>query len=113
MLTTPDALDGARALDPDGRFGEWDRTIAARSVMRLTWYRPGRAAAKVRCPMLVLTCHDDRSALAAPAAKAARRVPRGELVELPGGHYGPFLESHQQAVDAELDFLDRHLGLGG
>jgi len=30
-------------------------------------------------------------------------------VRLPGGHYAPFLTSHEQAVDAELAFLDRHL----
>jgi pimeloyl-ACP methyl ester carboxylesterase len=108
MLTTPDAMDGGQALDPDGRY-EWDQTIAARSVMRLTWYRPGRGAAKVRCPMLVITARDDRSALAAPAVKAARRAPDAELVELEGGHYAPFQESYEQARDAALDFLDRHL----
>jgi hypothetical protein len=27
----------------------------------------------------------------------------------PGGHYAPFLEAHEQAVEAELDFPGRHL----
>jgi hypothetical protein len=30
-------------------------------------------------------------------------------VRLPGGHYAPFLDQHDQAVAAELDFLRRHL----
>ncbi|MBO0812627.1 MAG: TetR/AcrR family transcriptional regulator, partial [Microlunatus sp.] len=43
MLTTPDAADGARALDPDGRYPQWRQVIAARSVLPLMSYRPGRA----------------------------------------------------------------------
>jgi len=109
LLTTPDAQDGGRALDPDGRYPEWRQEIAARSALRLGLYRPGRYAARVRCPMMVLVCDQDRSALAGPAVRAARRAPRGELVRMPGGHYEPFLGGHEQAVEAELSFLRRHL----
>jgi uncharacterized protein len=109
LLTTPDALDGNRALDPDGRYPEWQREIAARSALRLGFYRPGRHAARIRCPLLVLVCDQDQSALAEPAARAASRAPRGELVRLPGGHYEPFLGGHERAVEAELAFLRRHL----
>jgi hypothetical protein len=28
---------------------------------------------------------------------------------LPGGHYAPFLDGHEQAVEAELSFLRRHV----
>jgi uncharacterized protein len=109
LLTTPDAQDGGRALDPDGRYPEWRQEIAARSALRLGLYRPGRYAARVRCPMMVLVCDQDRSALAGPAVRAARRAPRGELVRMPGGHYEPFLRGHERAVEAELSFLRRHL----
>jgi uncharacterized protein len=78
-------------------------------ALRITLYRPGRYASRVRCPLLVLVCDQDQSALAGPAAGAARRAPRGELVRLPGGHYEPFLGGHEQAVAAELAFLRRHL----
>jgi hypothetical protein len=44
VLTTPDAQDGARALDPDGRYPDWRQEVAARSVLRLGRYRPGRHA---------------------------------------------------------------------
>jgi uncharacterized protein len=109
LLTTPDALDGGRALDPDGRYPEWRQEIAARSALRLGFYRPGRYAAQVRCPLLVLVCDQDQSALAEPAVRAASRAPRGELVRLPGGHYEPFVGGHGRAVAAELAFLRRHL----
>jgi uncharacterized protein len=109
LLTTPDALDGARALNPDDRYPDWQQQVAARSALRLGFYRPGREASRVRCPLLVLVCDQDQSALAEPAVRAANRAPRGELVRMPGGHYEPFLAGHEQAAEAELSFLRRHL----
>jgi uncharacterized protein len=109
-LTTPDALDGPSALDPDGRYPGWRQEVAARSLPRIGRYRPGRDAARIRCPLLVLACDQDRSALAGPAVGAARAAPRGELVRLPGGHYEPFLGGHERAVEVQLSFLRRHLG---
>ncbi|HEY1321976.1 MAG TPA: alpha/beta fold hydrolase [Streptosporangiaceae bacterium] len=109
LLTTPDGRDGARALDPDGRYPDWRQEVAARSALRLVFYRPGRDATRVRCPLLVLVCEQDQSVLAAPAVRAAGRAPQGELARLPGGHYEPFLGGHERAVEAELSFLRRHL----
>jgi hypothetical protein len=40
------------------------------------------------------------------------RAPHAEIVRLPGGHYAPYLDAHEPAVDAEPSFLRRHL-LGG
>jgi pimeloyl-ACP methyl ester carboxylesterase len=59
--------------------------------------------------MLVLACDRDQSALPGPAIRAAQRAPHAELVRLPGGHYAPFMDAHEQAVDAELSFLRKHL----
>ena len=109
VLTTPDSLDGARALNPDNAYPDWQQSVAARSVLRLGFYRPGRQTSKVRCPLLVVVCDQDRSALAGPSVRAARRAPNAELVRLPGGHYEPFLGGHEQAAEAELSFLRRHL----
>jgi uncharacterized protein len=109
VVTTPDVADGGAALNPGGRYPDWQQAVAARSVLRLSWYRPGRAARRVRGPLLVLACDQDQTALPGPAIRAARRAPRGELVRLPGGHYAPFLEQHERAVEAQLDFLRRHL----
>lgn len=109
VLTTPDGVGGGRVLDPDGSYPDWQRKVAARCTLGMTLYRPGPDASRVQCPLLVLVCDQDRSALAEPAVRAARRAPRAELVRLPGGHYEPFLGGHEQAVDAELSFLRRHL----
>lgn len=51
----------------------------------------------------------DHSAPPKPAIRAAGRAPRRELVHLSGGHYAPFMEAHEPAVAAQLEFLERHL----
>jgi pimeloyl-ACP methyl ester carboxylesterase len=109
LLNTPDAIDADRALNPGNRYPEWRQEIAARSALRIGFYRPARYASRVGCPLLVLVCDDDRSALAGPAVRVARRAPAAELVRIPGGHYEPFLDGHEPAVEAELSFLRRHL----
>ncbi|GAA1361722.1 alpha/beta hydrolase [Streptomyces beijiangensis] len=108
-LTTPDAMDAGRALDPDHRHPGWEQTVAARIVLRLGWYRPGRHASRIRCPLLVVVCDQDQSVLPGPAVSAARNAPESEVVHLTGRHYAPFLEAHEQAVEAEISFLEKHL----
>jgi pimeloyl-ACP methyl ester carboxylesterase len=109
MLTTPDGRDGPRALNPDNRYPDWQQAVAAGSALGIGFYRPGRDTPRVRCPLLVLVCDQDQSALPEPALRAARRAPRGEIARLPGGHYEPFLGGHERAVETELSFLRRHL----
>jgi acetyl esterase/lipase len=112
VLTTPDVADTQRALNPDGRYDDWMQQVAARSVLRLAAYRPGRVAGRIRCPLLVVVCDEDASAHPPAAVAAAHRAPDAEIVRLPGGHYAPFLASHEQAVAAQLDFLRRRLNRG-
>lgn len=109
VLTTPDVADAEAALGTEGRDDDWPRQVAARSVLRLAAYRPGRVARRIRCPLLVLVCEDDESAYPPAAIAAARRAQKGELVRLPGGHYAPFLAAHEEAVAVQLAFLERHL----
>ncbi len=109
LLTTPDSADTGRALNPGDRYPQWQQVVAARSAAALMFYRPGRDAPQIRCPLLVVACEQDQSALFAPGVRAAEAAPRGELVALPGGHYAPFLDAHEAAVAAQLAFLRRHL----
>jgi pimeloyl-ACP methyl ester carboxylesterase len=109
LLNTPDAQFTNEALDPDNRYSDWLQAIAARSVIPATLYRPAKYAAQVRCPLLFVVCDDDQSALAAPTLAAAAKAPTAEVVRLPGGHYAPFLDAHETAVEAELTFLNHHV----
>ncbi|MGW0794641.1 alpha/beta hydrolase [Streptomyces sp. NPDC002692] len=108
-VTTPDAMDGERALDPDRRHPDWERTVAARIVLRLGGYRPGLHAPRIRCPLLVVVCDQDLSALPGPAVEAAHNAPDAEVLHLAGRHYAPFLEAHEEAVEAEIAFLQKQL----
>ena len=109
MLTTPDAQEASTALDPDGTYPNWVQAIAARSVMGLAAYRPGRRAREVKCPLMVVVANDDQSVLATPARAVAEQAPQGELLCVNGGHYAPFLGEHERVVRAELAFLDAHV----
>ncbi|MEC3952411.1 alpha/beta hydrolase [Nocardia sp. CDC153] len=108
-LTTPDALDMPRALIAGDDRPAWQQTVAARSALRTGFYRPGRYAARIRCPLLVIACDQDRSALTEPALRAARHAPDAELVRLPGGHYATYLDQYEPALEAELSFLRRRV----
>jgi pimeloyl-ACP methyl ester carboxylesterase len=109
LLNTPDAVLGNEVLNPDNRYPEWIQAIAARSVFPAALYRPGKHAAKVRHPLLFVVCDNDRSALTEPALNAAAQSSNTEVLLVPGGHYAPFLDSHETVVEAELNFLARHL----
>jgi uncharacterized protein len=73
VLTTPDAIDANRALNPENQYPSWAQNVAARSALPLGRYRPGSNAKEVACPMMVLVCDNDQSALAKPAIDAAHQ----------------------------------------
>ena len=75
MLATPDALNGDRALNPGNRHPDWQQEIAARSALRIGFYRPGRAASRVECPLLVLAYDQDDVAPADASARAGQGAP--------------------------------------
>ena len=108
-LTTPDSRNGAVALNPGNRYPHWEQTVAARSAMRVGFYRPGRLASRIRCPLLVVAYEQDGVAPPGPAVRAARRAPRGQLALLPGGHYAAFLDGEERAAQLLLSFLGREL----
>jgi fermentation-respiration switch protein FrsA (DUF1100 family) len=109
MLTTPDACDSDGALNPGNTYPNWQQAIAARSVVPIALYRPGRTADRISCPLLAVISTRDQTVLAAPALKVARQAPRGEVLQVDGMHYAAFLDQHETVVAAELDFLRRHL----
>ncbi len=111
-LTTPDSLNGARALNPGNRYPDWQQEVSTRSALRIGFYRPARYASRVRCPLLALIAEQDGVAPPAPLISAGQRAPRGEIARIGGGHYAPYLEGHEEAVEVQLEFLRRHLVAG-
>ncbi len=103
-----DAADSGRALNPGNTYPHWQQRIAARSVVPIAGL-----PSDISCPLLAVISTRDQTVLAAPALKAARRVPAAEILQVGGTHYAAFLDQHETVVAAELDFLRRHLLHGG
>jgi pimeloyl-ACP methyl ester carboxylesterase len=112
LISTPDALKGANALNPEDSYPNWRQEVAARAALSVSRYRPGRYASTIRCPLLVLAYEQDEAALAGPAVTAGQNAPAGEVVLRPGGHYESYMGDHDEALRIQLSFLGRHL-LGG
>lgn len=106
-MTTPDAQDGYLAITGPS----WRNEVAARIMLAVGSYRPGRKADRLPCPMLVQIA--DRDAVVPPgAAQDAAWIAtgRGEVRTYPIGHFeiyrgAPF----ERAVADQLHFLRRHL----
>lgn len=108
-ITTPDAQNGIPALDPDNRYPFWQKEIAARSALRIGFYRPRRFAPKIQIPFLTIAYEQDGVTPPGPAIRAAKQMPHGELAVLSGGHYQAFMGGMQQTLDVMVPFLRRHL----
>lgn len=105
-MTTPDAEPGYRALVPP-EFS-WHNEVCARVFLDLARYSPGRGAARVGCPVLIQIATKDRVTPPAPARATARRLPHGELIEYPIGHFEIYRgDPFERAVADQLAFLHR------
>lgn len=108
VMTTPDAEPGMLALVPPT--SAWQNKVAARIAVTVATYRPGRDAAKLRCPALLCICDDDSVAPAAAAVKYAEAAPLGEIKRYATGHFEIYTgEWFERAVSDQTEFLVRHL----
>jgi fermentation-respiration switch protein FrsA (DUF1100 family) len=108
VMSTHDAEAGFRAMTaPDS---PWENRVAARIALQVVGYRPGRAAARLRCPALFCICDQDSVAPAQRSARLVSAAPRGEIRRYPVGHFEIYLgEPFEQAVADQTQFLTRHL----
>ena len=108
VMTTPDAEPGYRALFPPG--SDWRNETAARVMLKVGTYRPGRVAPRVHCPVLVCVCDRDVVTPPKPAIRAADRAPHAELRRYPLEHFEIYVgEGFARAVADQTEFLVRHL----
>ena len=107
-LTSPGCEDCYREMLPPG--SAWRNEVAARLALRLGSYRPGRLAAKVRCPLLVCVMEQDALTPVEPAVRAAEAAPRGELRRYPGDHFDVYFgETFERVARDQAAFFTRHL----
>jgi dienelactone hydrolase len=108
LMTAPDALPGMLALLPDGY--EWINRAAARSVLSLIRYRPGRSAKRIAAPILICISATDSVAPPKPTERYARQAPRGDVRLYPAGHFDFYLgDAFERLVTEQTEFLVSHL----
>ena len=105
-MTAPEAKPGFDAIV--GPESLWRNEVAARVVLQLSRYRPGRLASRIAAPVLFCVCESDATTPPGSSIDAARRAPRGELRRYPYGHFAIY---HDPQVKADqVEFLSRVLG---
>jgi dienelactone hydrolase len=108
LMTAPDALPGMLSLLPDGY--QWVNRAAARSVVSLIRYRPGRSAKRIAAPILICISATDSVAPAEPTERYAHQAPRGDVRLSAAGHFDFYLgEPFEQLVTEQTEFLVSHL----
>jgi len=107
VMTAPDALPAMQAMVPDGV--PWRNEVAARVALDVLTYRPGRAAARVQCPILFCICQADTVTPADTTLRYANTAPRGEVKLYPEGHFDIYLgDTFERVLSDQIDFLHRH-----
>lgn len=110
LMSAPDALPGYQALVPEG--GTFVNGVAARFAPTATWHRPGKAAKKVKPPILFCVCDHDSVTPPEETLAYARTAPRGEIRTYDAGHFDIYLgEAFEAVVADQTEFLTRHLGV--
>jgi pimeloyl-ACP methyl ester carboxylesterase len=112
LMNAPDALPGYEALlPPDTTFRH---EVAARVAPTIVAYRPGRAAKKIKFPILFCVSNTDTVMPPAQTLRYARTAPRGEIKRYDAGHFDFYLgEPFEALVRDQIEFLTRQLQPAG
>jgi uncharacterized protein len=108
LMNAPDALPGYEALTPAGM--TFRNEAAARVVPTIMGYRPGRAAKKIKFPILFCISNTDTVTPPAQTLSYARTAPRGEVKRYDAGHFDFYTgETFEALVRDQVEFLTRQL----
>ena len=112
LMNAPDALPGYQALlPPDTTFRN---EVAARVAPTIMAYRPGRAAKKIKFPILFCVSNTDSVTPPAQTLRYARTAPRGEIKRYEAGHFDFYLgDAFEALVHDQVEFLTRQLQPAG
>lgn len=112
LMTAPDAVDGYLPLVPDGH--DFTNAVAARIGLVIPRYRPGRALARITCPVLVCVCDHDTVAPPRRTVSYVRQGPTTQLIRYQQGHFDIYVgDAFEEVVADQVDFLDRTVPLAG
>jgi uncharacterized protein len=108
LMNAPDALPGYEALlPPDSTFRN---EVAARVAPTIMAYRPGRAAKKIKFPILFCVSNTDSVTPPEQTVQYARTAPFGEIKRYDAGHFDFYLgEPFEALARDQVEFLTRQL----
>ena len=112
VMTTPDAEPGLLRLADDSGMDRDDyrEDVAARIVLKVGLYSPGRRTSRITCPVLVQIAEQDAITPRSVAEKAAARIPRSTVRVYDGGHFDPYVEPRfSRVVGDQIAFLQTHV----
>ncbi|WP_202033247.1 alpha/beta fold hydrolase [Nocardioides sp. WS12] len=108
LMSTVDALKGMHALVPVGH--QWRNEAAARSVLSVLGYRPGRSAHRIAVPSLICISTTDTVAPPKTAERQLRRSPYADVRTYEAGHFAFYVgAAFDQLVTEQAEFLEAHL----
>lgn len=108
LMNAPDALPGYEALMPPGM--TLRNEVAARVAPTIMTYRPGRAAKKIKFPILFCVSNTDSVTPPEQTVQYARTAPFGEIKRYDAGHFDFYLgEPFEALARDQVEFLSRQL----
>ncbi len=108
IMNTPESYPGYSAMIPDD--SKWENKCPARILLRFALYRPIAMAHKIQCPALIMLGEKDSLIDARAVEKTAGKMPKGELVKYPFGHFDIYSGNEfKEAVKRQTEFLLSHL----
>lgn len=114
VMVSSDAIAGRdRLMNESGlSHGDYPQTVAARILLKIWKYSPGRTVSAIRCPALVQIMSQDTVTPAAVAQRAAAKIPRATIRTYDGGHFDPYVDPVFTAVIGDqLAFLVENVPL--
>ncbi|AJW40260.1 Hydrolases of the alpha/beta [Rhodococcus sp. B7740] len=114
VMVSPDAMTGRDrlVLESGLKDGEYPETVAARILLKIWRYSPGRTMSAIDCPTLVQIASEDAVTPASVAQRAAAKVRKATVRTYSGGHFDPYVEPMFTSVIADqLSFLAENVPL--
>lgn len=107
-LNAPEAYTGYLSIVPEDT--TWENKCPARIGLTFGLYRPIAYANKIECPALLILAEKDTITCAKAVEKTANKIPKGELVKYPFGHFEIYTgEEFEDAVNKQCQFFLTHL----
>lgn len=108
VMVSPDAITGRDRLVQESGLsdGDYPETVAARILLKIWQYSPGRTVSSIACPTLVQIMSEDVVTPAAVAQRAAGKIRKATVRTYDGGHFDPYVDPLFSAVIGDqLTFL--------